>query len=409
MVYVRKILVHKNIYYELVRCKRNENGEPKDEHLKELGKQTILPQHLKYCNEFFGKLSEIEILKFKKAISKKFERSTKSEIHKFDDLVRYLRNKTQIKEEIIKELLELYLDKNLLFKIETSSEKNEQIKDIEAVDIHQYHIHNGFEIEPVEKVFRLTKILKSLKNKKYFYENIVFYGGTALNFLEKDKIPRLSVDLDFTLISEKKINEEKLFKEIYNILEDEKYDLKKIEKNKTDFGYNLKIFYESLGGRKEKIEIDLNLSPKKSFFPIVENRFCHGFTVVDKFKVRSYCVEEIYGAKMNAVLVRTHPRDLYDIANIPKNVDFGKVKKAFIFDSSNKGTDIVNFDLKKIEKEFEHRLQTGQFERHLNPMLRYKEKVGPKELLRKVKKVMEKMLDLSEDEKILAKQNLKKK
>jgi predicted CopG family antitoxin len=73
MVYVRKIKVHGNIYYELVRCQRNENGEPRQEHLKYLGKQTISPQDLDFCNKFFGKLNEEEIKRFKKSISKKFQ------------------------------------------------------------------------------------------------------------------------------------------------------------------------------------------------------------------------------------------------------------------------------------------------------------------------------------------------
>jgi predicted nucleotidyltransferase component of viral defense system len=63
--------------------------------------------------------------------------------------------------------------------------------DIEAVAReHNYTINN------VEKILRLSFILNDLNTLPDFKGKLLLKGGTAINLVAFDKLPRLSVDLD---------------------------------------------------------------------------------------------------------------------------------------------------------------------------------------------------------------------
>lgn len=52
----------------------------------------------------------------------------------------------------------------------------------------------GFQMDILEKVYRLTELLKEI-GKTDLREELVLKGGTAINFVYFD-VPRLSVDID---------------------------------------------------------------------------------------------------------------------------------------------------------------------------------------------------------------------
>ena len=60
-------------------------------------------------------------------------------------------------------------------------------------------VKTGFHVDTIEKVYRLTEILKELSEIDSIKRNVVLKGGTAINFLYFD-IPRLSVDIDLDYI-----------------------------------------------------------------------------------------------------------------------------------------------------------------------------------------------------------------
>ena len=54
---------------------------------------------------------------------------------------------------------------------------------------------SGFRAEILEKVFRLTELLETLRSHPFLKTRIALKGGTALNLFVFD-LPRLSVDVD---------------------------------------------------------------------------------------------------------------------------------------------------------------------------------------------------------------------
>ncbi|MDA3856190.1 MAG: nucleotidyl transferase AbiEii/AbiGii toxin family protein [Candidatus Woesearchaeota archaeon] len=407
MVYLRKVIVHGHIYIHLVKCERDENGEPRQTFLKYIKESDIDIELLKNINKYLDELSTMEILRFKKAVYKKINKNIDSEIHNFEELINYLYTKTKIQKDVIKNILELYIKEDVLFKLELEGGASNQLNEQEALEIYTYHRKEGFGQTQVEKVYRLTKVLEQLSKKPLIRDKLIFYGGTALNFINKKVIPRLSVDLDFTYNSSEKPNKKEIIDCVNRTLKELKYtDIEKSE-NKERNTTNIKIKYINIEANTDSIEVDLNFKIKTSFYPTKNSSFSHPFSTINKFKVNSYCTEELYGAKFNAVLTRTHPRDLYDIANMPKNIKLDKVKAAFIHDSTNKGTDIRNFDLKIVEEKFNERVVTNQFERHLRTMLRSGEDLDAQKLYKTTLDLTKDMLNLNKKEIEYAKRNLK--
>jgi len=54
-----------------------------------------------------------------------------------------------------------------------------------------------FDEKTVEKVSRMCDILQSISSVEYTKERLSLYGGTSLNFLHFQNLPRLSLDIDF--------------------------------------------------------------------------------------------------------------------------------------------------------------------------------------------------------------------
>lgn len=55
----------------------------------------------------------------------------------------------------------------------------------------------GYSSTVVEKIHRLFDVLEQISKVKFLSDRLCFYGGTALNFIHFNELPRLSVDLDF--------------------------------------------------------------------------------------------------------------------------------------------------------------------------------------------------------------------
>ena len=56
---------------------------------------------------------------------------------------------------------------------------------------------SGYPPVVVDKIHRLFDILEQISKIRYLSDRLSFYGGTALNFIHFNTVPRLSVDLDF--------------------------------------------------------------------------------------------------------------------------------------------------------------------------------------------------------------------
>lgn len=210
----------------------------------------------------------------------------------------------------------------------------------------------------LEKVLRLAEILKFLNNDKGLAGKLALKGGTAIN-LTAVELPRLSVDidLDFTQnLSSNETAEEKnaLVKRLINYMEQEGYSLTNTREHYalTSFVFN----YLNNAGNRDNIKIEINLLNRCHILPL-EHKQIMSSGIIEQYEILTLNTIELYASKINALLSRATPRDLYDIdAMIQKKIidaysDMNLLRKCLIFYNMLGGEqDIDEINYSKIEK-----------------------------------------------------------
>ena len=261
---------------------------------------------------------------------------------------------------------------------------------------------NDFIVGNTEKVLRLSAILAFLKESKCG-EHLSLKGGTAINLLLLD-LPRLSVDIDFDFSfncpREEMISvREQIKREIIAFMSDEGYSLN----DKSKFVHTLDSFvfsYNTVSGSRDVLKIEINYSNRIHALPIVSDSktFVLGETVtINRLEDR-----ELIGSKINALITRTTPRDIYDVYQLfQKGInDLDFVKKIAIF-YAVLGSDIpVDFD--QLFSECIDRIDRINYKRikeMLLPVLHKKEQLDIEEMKAFVSKRLKDMFSLNDDEK----------
>ena len=207
----------------------------------------------------------------------------------------------------------------------------------------------------LEKVLRLAEILKFLNNDSIFKGKLALKGGTAIN-LTAVELPRLSVDIDLDFTE--------------NLSKDEIVKIKEIfTKRLTDYmwqeGYSLMVSprehyallsfvfnYVNNEGNRDNIKIEINFMDRCHIMPLEYKQIkCKGIT--ETFEILTLNTTELYASKINALLSRATPRDLYDVNTMVNNgliKDKELLKKCLIFYNMVGGEqDIDNLDYSNIE------------------------------------------------------------
>jgi predicted nucleotidyltransferase component of viral defense system len=163
-------------------------------------------------------------------------------------------------------------------------------------------------------------------------ETFAMHGGTAINLFRFD-YPRLSVDIDLTYKNtfssrdEAIANIDSALNQIANDIS-EKFSLLKVQKEKIKKQSKIYVLFE---GNEVKIEVNqtnrglfsptafLSLAPSAvTFF----NKSCSMEIVGDS---------QLFGGKVVAALDRQHPRDVYDIRTICKELNLSIIKDGILF------------------------------------------------------------------------------
>lgn len=227
----------------------------------------------------------------------------------------------------------------------------------------------GFIKETLEKVLRLAEILKFLNTDSIIGGKLALKGGTAIN-LTAIELPRLSVDIDLDYSE--------------NVSKDVLVDAKEsISKRLTDYmfqeGYSLNgsreyfaltsfVFgYINCAGNRDNIKVEINFLDRCHILPLErKNILTKG--IISNFDVLTLNTTELYASKINALLSRATPRDLYDVNSmIEKNIISDKelLKKCLIFYSSIAGDySILDLDYANIE-----RLNFQKYKTQLKPVI----------------------------------------
>jgi len=215
-----------------------------------------------------------------------------------------------------------------------------------AKEINKIANETNFNINMCEKVLRLFSILDFLNNNE-FTNLLALKGGTAINLFMLN-LPRLSVDidLDFTLSTNRNdmlSYREKIDSLIRNFMENEGYNLS----NKSKFVHTLDSYvysYTTTSGGTDILKIEINYSNRVHILKtnIKKSTNMLGETV----SINCLADAELIGSKLNALIIRTTPRDVYDVYNLFHSnaiTDINLIRKISIFYVCL-GTDIpINF------------------------------------------------------------------
>jgi hypothetical protein len=247
----------------------------------------------------------------------------------------------------------------------------------------------GLNLELLEKVYHLTRMLDEMQKHSILKENLTLKGGTAQNFLYLG-IPRLSIDLDFDYTG--KITKEEMIKQRPQIEKEIKDIASKLEYKIKDRGSSYIISRQSLQywtsrNTKDHIKVEINYLDRVPLGNRYVKRFKSIFPDISSFTVAVYSIEELTAQKSTACLERYEPRDMYDLHMLSKQKMSLKQTKTFAsiyfcMSANNNKPDISkikDFDLKKIQQE-------------LQQFIRDKEKLDPKVIRENTSIFLEKIL-----------------
>lgn len=170
----------------------------------------------------------------------------------------------------------------------------------------------AFNPGPFEKMQRLTALLSALDKDRLLKGKLALHGGTAINAFYFD-LPRMSVDVDLSFVGE--VSRDELPTARKELLE-------RIREVAARLGYSPQYGKDQYAGRTIKlryqggmIKADVNfmnrvpLLPPRRMASFVDGRM--SFPMLSPY--------DVFGGKVRAVLGRTTPRDLFDIATIAKH------------------------------------------------------------------------------------------
>lgn len=188
--------------------------------------------------------------------------------------------------------------------------------------IQQLASEHSYTATNVEKVIRLCLILDDLNRLEEFSGKMLLKGGTAINLIAFNKLPRLSVDLDLDFA--------------YNLPKEET-DIKRGEINKAlsvyceNTGYRLSdrssfvldsksLLYTTTTGSIDKIKLDINYHSRCHVYPPVISEIPVPFDIDNKkIKVAHLNIIELFAGKIKALYERGKPRDIFDIYSLAQS------------------------------------------------------------------------------------------
>lgn len=269
-------------------------------------------------------------------------------------------------------------------------------------DLDRIAKENGFIRDNLEKVIRLSDILRYFNSSPLLIENLALKGGTAIN-LTVFNLPRLSVDidLDFTkeCSKEEMIAARKLInKEILNYMFAQGYTLSPNTKNPHSLD-SWAFYYQNAAGNKDNIKIEINYSMRNHILLVEEVKTAIDF--IQPFSIRALAPLELFGSKIKALIERTAARDLYDVYNMIdqslfSDEDLNLLRKTIFFYLAVGGSNPpqTNFNFDAIDK-----LKFPQIRAHLIPVLRKSEHFDFEKAKTTVKEFLSSLLIPTEKEK----------
>lgn len=264
--------------------------------------------------------------------------------------------------------------------------------------IEQYSDKTGFVKHYIEKVVRLLDVLRFVFSECSFKDKLILKGGTAINLVHTN-LKRLSVDIDLdyfgsidreTAINDRRLLEEELDK--YMIME--KYEIS--TDSRSSFALFSRIYkFKNAFNNFDAIKVDINFMNRVHLYhPVVSTVNYFDKTVI----LRTPAIEELFGMKINALIDRSKPRDLYDSVFLISNMklfDKDMLRKAVVFYLSlNNIFKLNDASFNKIKE-----LTNRGIKKELLPVLKKSERFNLNETQNNVINFLNELLILTNNEK----------
>lgn len=200
--------------------------------------------------------------------------------------------------------------------------------------IEQYANNTGFVKHYIEKVVRLLDVLIFVFSESSFKDKLLLKGGTAINLVHTN-LKRLSVDIDLdyfgALDKDTAFKDRELLeKELDNYMISNEYEIS--SNSRSSFALFSRIYkYRNAFGNIDTIKVDINFMDRVHLYPHIISTVYY----FDKeVSLITPAIEELFAMKINALIDRSKPRDLYDSIFLIENMkmlDQDALRKAAIF------------------------------------------------------------------------------
>jgi len=196
----------------------------------------------------------------------------------------------------------------------------------------------------VEKDYVLGWLLAGIRASEELEGSWVFKGGTCLKKCYFETY-RFSEDLDFTVTDETQLDAAYLTRAFGEAaiwlyersgieIPGEELRFEVYRNHRDRLSCEGRVYYRGplrRAGNLSRIKLDLTVD-EVLVLPPVERFVVHPYTdcPVDGIIARCYAYEEIFGEKVRALAERTRPRDLYDVINLFRSVEFRPMAAAVL-------------------------------------------------------------------------------
>lgn len=193
-------------------------------------------------------------------------------------------------------------------------------------DLNIMSTEMNFVRDTLEKVIRLVGILDFINSDADMKGKLILKGGTAINLFVFD-LPRLSVDIDLDF-SDNCVRDEmvsqrnRIAEKLRSYFDREDYSLSAKSKSYHSLD-SFVVNYINSGEMKDNIKIEINYSLRSHLFaPNLKKVDMKNLKSKTEIAVMNRF--ELFAAKINALLSRAMPRDLYDVTNMVEHKIFNE-------------------------------------------------------------------------------------
>lgn len=263
---------------------------------------------------------------------------------------------------------------------------------------------NKFNRDTLEKVLRLSELLKLFNENEELKGKYVLKGGTAINLCLFD-FPRLSVDIDMNFNSNSSKKEMLEVRELHRKLISAFIALDGYTIDpKSRFTFSLDSYllkYTNAAGSRDNIKIELNYSNR---IQILEpENYKLSSKIIDNESILALNKIELYGSKIAALIVRTTARDVFDVFQLVNNKilldsELDMLKKCSIFYLLTSNEFQPLSDLLNQFKKNMGNLSFSAIKRNLIPLLHVGERIDIDALKNTVSHFIETLFELTETE-----------